>query len=70
MPRTKQLNPKIKPLVEYLGLREVFRQLSLDPDFGDEEWIKTWWAAMTPRRRKALEKFMQESSKAKNPDQS
>lgn len=64
MPRTKQLNPKIKPLVEFLGLPEVFRQLNQDQDFEDEERYKTMLAAMTPKQRKVLEKCLHESKEA------
>lgn len=62
MARTKQLNPKIKPLVEFLGIDEVGRQLGQDKDLQDvdkETLVRRVLAGMSPVRRRAFKKALQ-----------
>ena len=63
MARTKQLHPKIKPLVEFLGIDEVAKQLSQDKDIQDvdkEYLVRRILAGISPTRRKAFRKSLRE----------
>lgn len=65
MARTKQLNPKIKPLVEFLGIDEVAKQLSDDkeiPDADKENLARRLLASLAPARRRAFRKSLREEN--------